>query len=196
MIDWISALLKALELETVDAELLNHIDDILDWKVVREQNDGYIKLLQEHGEHSVNVRFEELLDRLIVGDFALGEMFPVGLTDDQAKRRYRKLIRIFHPDKGYKSELWLNYRAEKINKAHQLFAEKRAEIAKQDTEPTSESFEPNYQKPKPKPQPIKKKLNTRFKYKPSVWRERLGDPKQFQKKILTILLVGVSLLVK
>ena len=187
MVNWLLTLLKALELETVDIELLDCIDDVLNWEMLRGQNDLYLKLLEELGEDSLNIRFEELLDRLIVGDYALGEMFPNSLSEEHAKKRYRKLIRIFHPDKGFKSQVWLNYRAEKINKAYQVYVKRDLDVYISGANSVSEK---KTNENKLQSEPTRKKPNVKFRYRSDVWRDRLGDAKQFQKKVLTVLLVA------
>ena len=189
MTGWFIKLIAVLESETVDSELLAYVDDILSWEVFRNEEDSYIELLGDLGQLSIDVRYEEFLDRLIVGDDALGQMFSDSLSDVQAKKRYRKLIRVFHPDRGYKPEEWLNYRAEKINLAYQLFLERdmKADVS------IDYSTKPNFKSDVDDLGGNDKKFRPKFKYRPSVWRERLGTPQEFQKKILSVLL-AISLL--
>jgi len=189
MSDWLTKLVAALELETVNDDLLSYVDDILNWGAVRSQSEPYIKLYEELGEQIINERFEELLDRLLVGDCALGQMFPLSLNEEQAKKRYRKLIRIFHPDRGFKSQVWLNYRAERVNKAYQQFLdneEVQADISLDDfpEEPLSKKSDNGV-----KTKVGKFAIKPKFRYRSSIWRERLGSPQEFQKKIVSLLLV-------
>jgi len=187
MSNWLTKLVKVLDDESVDTSLLNYVDDVLSWEVVRDKDPSYLELLENLGQQNINIRFEELLDRLIVDDFALSEMFPLDLSDAQAKKRYRKLIRIFHPDRGSKPQEWLNSRAEKINLAYRQFVE--------DETREDGSLASDYKASDIEPKFKKAKFKTKFKYRPSLWRERLGSPQQFQKKILSALLVFSLLLV-
>lgn len=178
---WNEKLATAIELETIDISLLDDIDAILAWT---SSGQTYTELVDIYGEAELLKRFEELLDRLVVGDHSVGEMFPSILSPDNAKKRYRQLIRVFHPDRGSKPEIWLNYRAEKINKAYKRYLELGREpvMASVDIKPGK----PN----KVKPSSVRRGT---IVYRPNVWRERLGSPKEFQQKVL-IALVLVSLL--
>lgn len=188
MIDWVNKLINCLELETVDLDLLNSVDDLLSWIALRNDNSSYQALEQKYGEQVLNERFEEFLDRLIVGDLAAGEMFPLSLSEEHAKRRYRQLIRIFHPDRGAKSEVWLNYRAEKINKAHKYYLSNVVEfdvVASIDDVIVQPSVG---QKTNQSPKGV-------FRYRGNIWRQRLGSPKEFQRKALSVLIIVSLLLV-
>ena len=97
---WLDKFLNALDIEFIDVELVDHIDDILTWIGEGASNQSYEELEKKYGSVVLSKRLEVFLDGLVVGDSAAGEMFPLILSDEDAKKRYRKLIRIFHPDRG------------------------------------------------------------------------------------------------
>ena len=191
MTSWQEKIINSLKLETVDIELLNNIDEILAW-TGKGDGDEYLSLQKDIGSEGLYLRIEEFLDRLIVGDCALGEMFPPVLSEGEAKKRYRQLIRIFHPDRGVKPEVWLNYRAEKINKAYDDFVNgDQVFIKKEQTDSVKAAGSQKSKEKKTKAS----RSQVKFTYRPNVWRERLGNPKEFQRKILIVLFVIALLLV-
>ena len=118
---WLSKFLNALDLESVDVELVDNVDDILAWIGDGSSNKSYELVDEKYGSLGLSQRLEIFLNELVVGDSSVGEMFPQMLSEEHAKKRYRKLIRIFHPDRGANPQEWLNYRAEKVNKAYQKY---------------------------------------------------------------------------
>jgi len=188
---WESKLVDALEFGTVDRKQLEYFDEIMSW-ITRGDDDSFLLLQKKIGERELAQRIEEFLDQLVVGDCPLGIMFPLKLNQENAKKRYRQLIRVFHPDRGVKSQEWLNNRAERINKAFEKYND--GEDAGVDflVEEKDEILD---SKPVNKFQTKGVFLKTRFTYQPSVWRERLGNPQQFQRKIISFLIVFSFLLV-
>jgi len=186
MTDWKESLVQVLELEAEGLDLAGHVDLVLSWPLSNSDTLIYRNLEKKYGKTILDERIEELLDRIIVGDNSLIDMFPVSMDPESAKKRYRKLMLIFHPDRGVKSEAWLNYRAEKINSEYKKYVDyDRALI---ENEKVSIKSKSKLKKNK------KASAQVAFKYKPNLWRERLGSPQEFQRKILFILIVFASLL--
>jgi len=181
---WFNKFLNALEVEFVDIKLIDHLDDILTWIGEGDSNKSYVVLEEKYGSLVLFKRLEDFLDGLVLVDSAINLMFPLSLSVEDAKKRYRKLIRIFHPDreKGANSQVWLNYRAEKINKAYREYLDaKKHKPSTPDLKKFSKtSASHSVKKAKPKKGVFKPK----FKYRSSVWRERLGNPKEFQHKVV------------
>ena len=182
MNDWKVSFLKCLELGTVDPSLANAYEEIVDWmRKTKSHDDGYLELIDKYGESGLNLRFEEFLDRLLIADNASAEMFPISLQVEDAKKRYRQLIRIFHPDRGAHDEDWLNYRAERINSSYKEY-ENRPQLQ------TAEVVMPTAKKQADNNGTIYKnqsnKINTKIKYKPNAMRAKLGNAATLQKKII------------
>ena len=193
MSDWNVRFVEALKAESVDDELLVYLDDILSWVSLGKSNAEYVLLCEEIGEECLTQRVEEFLDRLLMGGRQLSDVFLLSINTEHAKKRYRQLIRVFHPDRGVKPEAWLNNRAEKINKAYNSFLNRE----EGEVEPSFSSEAPSESGAVDdlNVQSRKIALKTKFRYKPNVWRDRLGSPKEFQKKILLTLLVFPAFLV-
>jgi hypothetical protein len=120
---WANLLERSIELKFAEPALERYIDDLLVWFSSiegTEADDLGEKLLARYGADELRLRFEDCIDRLLISNSSKG-MFDTCETKDRAKWRYRKLIRVFHPDKGANSEAWLNFRAEKINGAYRIF---------------------------------------------------------------------------
>lgn len=190
MNSWFSTFSQCMELETIEALLLDDLEVILSWFISTDSEDSYKRKLHElYGEQEFIRRFEELIDRLIIGDYAVGDMFPLSLSESDAKKRYRQLIRIFHPDRGAKSEKWLTYRAEKINKAYQLY-----QATDNDSNCIAYPGESSIATDLPSANKSKKQSKTTFIYQPNAWRSRLGSAKQFQQRVvLSLSLLSVFL---
>ncbi len=184
--NWLPELVRCLELGTTDPALADSFTQISSWMRGADNVDPAYKQLQaRHSQEWIALRYEEFLDRLFVAENAVAKMFPTNLTDDEAKMRYRQLIRIFHPDRGAHEPAWLNYRAERVNKAFDAFEHKPSspmvDIVTPKRAPHSggtSGTAPNF------------KVNTKIKYKPDALREKLGDARQVQRRIVGLLLLG------
>lgn len=193
MNSWFSTFSECIELETIEASLLDDLGGILSWFISTGLEDSYKRsLIDLYGEQEFIRRFEELVDRLIIADYAVGDMFPLCLNEGDAKKRYRQLIRIFHPDRGIKPERWLTYRAEKINKAYRSYqdaeSDSRGGVYSDETSIVTQQAPPaNNNKKKTRPK-------TKFTYQPNAWRSRLGSAKQFQRRVvLSLSLLSIFL---
>lgn len=186
---WKTDFLNCLELGTSNVALANHFDQIVVW--VRSEGDGdelYTNLEVRYSKDWIQLRYEEFLDRLFLSETPLASIFPPSLSTEEAKTRYRQLIRIFHPDRGAHEEVWLNYRAEIINKAFKEYEGKR-EVASVAISPMNVNI------PTPNKNIAEPRLSTKIKYKPNLLREKLGNARQVQQKIITGLIFGAIVLV-
>ena len=179
MVDWQAKLAECLELGYADLELIRHLDDLLAWQASignGDQNSFTAELLRKYQETGLREQFEEFLDQLIIANQdGYKQIFPTALNEKQAKTRYRQLIRVFHPDRGIKDEAWLNYRAEKINTAYQRYLDgedDKAPGAQQASANQSSSTRPTAA------------VMPQFRYRPSIWRAKLGDAKTVQSRIV------------
>jgi len=185
--NWVAEFVQCLELGTTNAALASSLDQIAVW--MRGTDPLYIKLEQKYSSEWLALRYEEFLDRMFVSENAVVTMFPTTMPADEAKKRYRQLIRVFHPDRGAHEELWLNYRAERVNKAYKEY-EHPSEIPASDTAANI----------KPAPAAAvelnsKARVNTKIKYKSNQLREKLGSARQVQRRIITGLVVASVLLI-
>ena len=118
---WEQLLLDGLRSGFPSDELLQHMDDILAWFSRLEDGDGPLEseLVSEFGDldtvrRNVVVMLDRLLftspssDRTLFGRAALRDR-------EELKRRYGRLMRVFHPDRGYHEASWLTARSEIIN---------------------------------------------------------------------------------
>jgi len=118
--EWESMLESSLQDGDVDFRLEKYLDEILSWSL-RRRDHSYLLLQEKFGGVALLKLIEVFLDKLILSDSSNYEIFPLNLSVSQTKKRYRQLIRIFHPDRGTNSQEWLNSCAEKINKAYQNY---------------------------------------------------------------------------
>ncbi len=125
---WGAQLERSLELRFAEPELSNFVDEILVWfSSVDSDNPDDLgqKLIKFYGNTEFRALFEDCIDRLMISNSSAG-IFESCNTSQQAKWRYRKLMSVFHPDKGENTQTWLNFRAEKINRAYQEFEAKQS----------------------------------------------------------------------
>jgi len=162
----------------LDVELLGCLDEVLTW-VSRRDAESYFDLVESIGEESVVRRVEELLDAMMAGSSLSCKFFPESLLPAHAKKRYRQLIRVFHPDRGIKPQEWLNARAEKINKAYRIYVDSITELSVEGPAPVVE----------PVTVVARKAKTVGFKYRSSVWRQRFGSPKVLQRRVVCGLLL-------
>lgn len=120
-----SQLLRCIELDEMDNSLSPYIDEVLE--ISGELNTDNIseelkKICQSIGIDQVKARVERYISKtyLEIGENSGDKLF-IGLDEARAKERYRKIIRIFHPDRGINDQLWLNRRSEKVNNAYRRF---------------------------------------------------------------------------
>lgn len=203
---WANTLRDSLKLGFADATLLQELDDILKWYTVSIAEDGprdefARSLIKEYGLTAYKIRFENFLDRLIVvaapEDFG---PFEPSLDRSKAKWRYRKLISVFHPDKGANEIAWLNYRAEKVNKYYADFKRNDIQQTTINSRMSLNTSVKRRRKIRSKPSGARnvdiRAMRTRSTKRD--WRDKFGDPKVLERRIITsfvIMLVLFSLLV-
>lgn len=119
---WFASFLGCLNQGRADETLITYLDEFLEWYAAINaitQPPGIEHAIEMFGEQGLRVQFEEFIDQLVIANpNNYRRLFPSLLSREQAKTRYRHLIRIFHPDRGTKTEAWLTFRAERINKAY------------------------------------------------------------------------------
>ncbi|MFT4636266.1 MAG: hypothetical protein ACI9OI_002066 [Chitinophagales bacterium] len=187
---WIAEFAKCLELGTTKASLANSYDEIVVWMRSSTDPDSvYSELESRYSKEWLALRYEEFLDRLFVSESALAPMFPASLPSEQAKKRYRQLIRVFHPDRGAHEEMWLNYRAERVNKA---FNEYERQPARPIADIMSAVEAPLTYKGRVVSKP---KQGAKIKYRPNLLRQKLGNARQVQRKIILSLVVCSSIMI-
>lgn len=203
---WQNLLVRCLQLGITDQELRMHLDELLAWYGNRSQKESEeltAALLAQYDEQDLKQRFEELLDRLFIVDGKSKSLFPAQLGAEQAKKRYRQLIRVFHPDRGSKDEVWLNYRAELINRAYDNYrspSNSTATASASGKRPSANKAQ-NYSSARPFKETGKKAAKGKplsmpsIKFRPSVWRKRLGDPKKLQRNIIIVIALVSFILV-
>lgn len=180
---WQGYLTRSLRLGLADPNLFPHLDAILSWYAADKDIEDlfYKEIVDEFGERGFKKKFEECLDRLTVSNFSIGANDLFGELDpDYAKVRYRKLIRVFHPDRGENEEQWLNYRAERINAYYKEFVDSMHSVDERlRVEPQKDARKEAY-----------KASQRMFYQKPNRdWRSVFGDPKLLEKRIITFTVV-------
>ena len=186
---WQQEFINCLELGTTNVRLGDYFENII--ALMRDSADPKSplnRLVETHSSVWVQLRYEEFLDRLFVSELAASSAFPVDLPVENAKMRFRQLIRVFHPDRGAHEEAWLNYRAERINQTYKDYQVKKAK--------RPSSIEVNLSEKKiATPPPPTNKVNSTIKYKPNALRERFGNADVVQRRIVLGLCLGASILV-
>lgn len=198
---WGAQLERSLQLGFAEPELANSIDEILVWFSSVESNDSGDefgeKLISLYGLDEFRALFENCIDRLIISNDSR-DMFMSCDTRDHAKWRYRKLMGIFHPDKGSNNQAWLNFRAEQINKAYRKFEinpsvklTKKRVVKKRARKNvrSSSSFEPHseFSIIRRKQTPARRLVN---------WRKVFGDPAELERKVIqSLVLIFVIILI-
>lgn len=116
---WQTLFLQAMNSDQIDRKLQPYIDELLAWlgSFSDKTNNAFTQaLFSEHSAKQVRLRLYTVLDNLL---FIEGDGFH-GVGDDaaQVKKRYRRLMRIYHPDRSMMNASWMNKRAEQINTAY------------------------------------------------------------------------------
>ena len=209
---WQNQLARCLKLGVSEVELRIHLDEMVSWysRLSRGSDEFAASLISEYGEQGFKQRFEEFLDRLVVADNKGQRLFPQELSDAQAKKRYRQLIRVFHPDRGAKDEVWLNYRAEIINANYEKYCNRESLVPPDlrsngapgpahttdfGRTPRSGNGSSHGNRTARGKVTARASRNLKIKFRPAVWRRRLGDPKTLQRKIVYSLALFSAVLV-
>ncbi len=182
--EWQGILTRSLRLGLADPKLFPHLDDILTWYGSDTENpDLFLEsLVTEFGDKEFRKKFEECMDRLTVSNFSIDSKQLFGnLTPDLAKVRYRKLIRVFHPDRGENQEDWLNYRAERLN----VYFKEHIQSME-----TGDTFTIKTSPPGSRQRPTKKAHRMLHDKPKKDWRTLFGDPKLLERRIL-MFMIGV-----
>ena len=116
---WQTLFLQAMESDQIDRKLQPYIDELLAWlgSFSDIENNAFTQtLFSQYSTKKVHLRLYTVLDNLL---FIEGDGF-YGVGDDaaQVKKRYRRLMRIYHPDRSIMNASWMNKRAEQINTAY------------------------------------------------------------------------------
>lgn len=191
MEDWPDSLTNCLVVGKSDPILLASIDEIIAWYATLGRTDSTlaVALLKRFGKRQFHLRFEVFLDQLIVSTNNRHRMFPTSLSLEDGKKRYRYLIRVFHPDRGFNQQNWLNSRAETINHAYKMFRENYV-ITSSKSRTQSTVDIPVTAKARPR-----RLRDVKIKYRTEVWRKRFGDPQRLQRRIIYGLVSVCALLV-
>lgn len=185
---WMSALQRCLEQGSADPVLIVHLDEVLSWR-----------LNGTSWENSKKASFEVFLDQLLIANpNNYTELFAQGLTKAQAKKRYRKLIGLFHPDRGAQDPAWLTYRAERINTAYSQFREthhtKDKHASTQSLESGVASVGTLSTKTIAKEKP-KAKRRVILPFSARDVRKWLGSPEKFEKQVFIALIALATFIV-
>lgn len=193
---WSRPLEDALRLGYADEELLDYLDDILMWYSNTElygKGDLFIRLSKEYGERDFRVRFEDFVDRLAISNIGVNAQALFGQRNpNKAKWRYRKLISLFHPDKGSNTQDWLNFRAEKINKLFTEYTQSFGRDRRTSTHSFSEGYSTNERRKRRVRKSTQVRGNNKISRKRSLfydWRRFFADPERLEKRILVVCLV-------
>jgi len=188
-LSWQQKLVECLELGISDDSLLENISDILSWYSsfnIDDSDSDYLdlssRLLDRYNDSDVRGRFEEFLDRQLISNDSLESFFRMSSSEAAAKKRYRQLMRVFHPDRGAKDEVWLNYRAEKVNRAYTAYKERSQNDSRVSFEaPVNKAASAEVVTPDKS-----KGTSTNFtlKYRGNALRKVLGNPKDVQRRLL------------
>jgi len=202
--DWFASFLGCLEQGRAEEGLIRYLDDFLAWYAAINavtQPAGIEHALDMFGHQELRVRFEEFIDQLVIANpnnYLL--LFPAQMSKEEAKTRYRQLIRTFHPDRGEKNEAWLTFRAERINNAYDEYLSGNSANTVGHADPAQAiRVNPSNSKPlapPPQHQPgQQKKPRWAIRYRKEKLRQWLGDPVVLQSRIiwwLTAIAIGVA----
>lgn len=191
---WQEAFMRGLEESSSEPQLYPHLDELLDWfsssKSSEEPDTVMSSLLEMYGEQELRARFERFIERLIFhGNEVVRDVFSNNLSSKQAKRRYRKLMQVFHPDRGFNRQAWLTSRSEKINRAYQEYKDNMGARAINNISTLDRQLR-NVKHTSVKPPAINMLRNLALRYNAELWRKRLGEPEKLLRK-LAIGLIGV-----
>jgi len=118
-------LLDSIDKDIVNNKLSFHLDEMLVWySQINTVNSSKASenALKKYGELDLRLKIEEIIDKIFISSSIAHErLFPLQMSESKAKERYRKLIRVFHPDRGSNGQEWLNRRAEIINVAFEKY---------------------------------------------------------------------------
>ena len=192
MLDWQQKLFECLELGISDASLFPNLNDTLLWYSSfgsgSDDSDDELAslLLSKYSQEDVRARFEEFLDRQLISNDSLDSFFRMSGSETAAKKRYRQLMRVFHPDRGAKDEVWLNYRAEKVNRAYTAYKGRAQNDNRVSFEaPINKAASAEVVTPD-KPQGANSSF--KLKYRSTALRSVLGNPKDVQRRLLLSLI--------
>jgi hypothetical protein len=199
---WESALRDSLHLGYADSTLLQSLDNVLQWYTVATSDSAdkfACSLIDEYGLVTFQTKFENVLDRLIIdADSDNYGPFEPGLDPTKAKWRYRKLISVFHPDKGANDIAWLNFRAEKINRCYADFKQNMLErVTVNSGMSLNISLTKRRKSRKSRSVVGRNASSLKPKSLKSDWRDKIGDPEILEKRIIKgviVLLILLSLL--
>lgn len=133
MADFVSQVYEYFELGVVDESLSACVDQLASlYAKIEKENmpDEFERLTKTFTSDRLLDQLSDLIARLVItsGDCEK-TLFPVGMSKDARHKRYRSLIRIFHPDKGVKEPAWLNHKAEILNRAFNNAKNRSPDIA-------------------------------------------------------------------
>lgn len=194
---WYGQLEVCLRVGTADSSLLMHLDDILSWyssvlNTDTEMDDWSTEIYNRYGDTDLRIRFEDFLDRLVISNVvAYQELFPRELQPLDAKWKFRKLMSVFHPDKGRNNLEWLNFRAEKINSSYANYLEKSAESLEMSGTATGQNqvdISSNS---------ARRRRRSRVGADNRVlsWRDRIGSPAVVQRRALAVISIACMIMI-
>ena len=202
---WQNIFVSNIRVEVADKDLLEHIDEVLDWFSQHEKNasGGLSDIINEaYEEREFRARFERFIDRLVfANDYLPGNLFPDQIGNESNRQRYRKLIRVFHPDKGANHSDWLNFRAEKVNSWYAQSGKVRSKRKDHDrsssgTKPSAENRVAGQNHRSNSRRYVRRGGNrlTENKSLTSYFRNFLGAPEVFEKRLYLMLSIAGFLL--
>ena len=196
--DWFASFLGCLEQGRAEEGLIRYLDEFLAWYAAINavsQPAGIEHALDMFGQQELRVRFEEFIDQLVIANpnnYLV--LFPAEIPKENAKIRYRHLIRTFHPDRGEKSEAWLTFRAERVNNAYEEYLSGNTSNSVELAD-AAQAIRVNPSNPKHSTSSLPhKKPRWAIRYRKQKLRQWLGDPVVLQSRIiwgLTAIAIGV-----
>jgi len=185
---WREAFCRGLEQASSEPQLYAYLDELLDWGTPsNDQNaedDLRLTLLERYGERELRSRYERVVERLIFhGNEVIEDLFSSANGLQEAKLRYRKLMRVFHPDIGVSQQSWLNSRSEKLNGAYRAFISRPERELNIDI-PSTRARVPKDPPASGRYWSAKRFANLVVRYNSDQWRKRLGKPDELKMKLV------------
>ncbi len=196
---WYLGIKNSLTTGEFDSSLEFHLDELLEvgqsvlnGNQAGETNIEHLRGLmrltdveEKGGGHSFRFKFEQLVNQVLFENaIELNKLFPPNLQPETARKRYQRLIGLFHPDRGVHPSQWLHERFRRVTAEYKLFlADSRSEQAQLELSNKSLQSQAEHETAH-----SIKPTRFSFTYNPDYWRKRLGSPDKLVRRVL--LLVG------
>ena len=200
-INWIEAFSASIRRGEFPANLsIEQFNDVLKWLIGREFEVG-VRLTQEFSSFfsAPSVARDNTLyalDDMLFGGASDSPFAHLGLPRNTAigivKSRYKRLMQLYHPDRGLATELGLTSRAETLNSAFSSIKEVKNGLSTASS--TLDATHGRYtSEPVYRPSPATRPSSSGYSYHPNKARAVMGSAQQAKRKIL-IGLAGLSCL--